>query len=26
LKQFAQAVMNFELYWTMVSRVPPAKN
>lgn len=26
LKQFAQAVKNFELYWTMVSRVPPAKN
>lgn len=26
LKQFAQAVKNFELYWTMVSRFPPAKN
>lgn len=25
LQQFAQAVKDFELYWTMVSRLPPAK-
>ena len=26
LQQFAQAVKDFELYWTMVSRLPPAKS
>jgi CheY-like chemotaxis protein len=26
LEQFTQAVKDFELYWTMVSRVPPVKD
>lgn len=26
LQQFSQAVKDFELYWTMVSRLPPAKS